>query len=201
VFGRFSRGRTKNAAAPQLLSGDSSLQLVTTVMEEGVRYQLDFSAGYSVGLFLDQRANRRFLRTVGSKRVLNTFAYTCSFSVVGALAWCRVRKRRSLAQVARPGTRELQAQRPRRHEASLPRRRRSRCPSRLGRRGETFDAIILDPPTFSRGNRGRRFQVEHDLEALLSAALEVAAPTRGSCSRRIARGSPRATWSNSPATR
>src|SRR5204863_6937957 len=47
---------------------------------------------------------------------------------------------------------------------------------RLARRGETFDAIILDPPTFSRGNKSRRFQVEKDLESLLVTALEVATP-------------------------
>ncbi|MEI9898480.1 MAG: class I SAM-dependent methyltransferase [Chthoniobacter sp.] len=49
---------------------------------------------------------------------------------------------------------------------------------RLARKNETFDTIILDPPTFSRGNKGRRFQVEEDIEALLLAALELAAPAR-----------------------
>ena len=47
---------------------------------------------------------------------------------------------------------------------------------RLERRGEKFDAIILDPPTFSRGNRGRRWQVEEQIEDLLRAALELAGP-------------------------
>jgi 23S rRNA G2069 N7-methylase RlmK/C1962 C5-methylase RlmI len=32
---------------------------------------------------------------------------------------------------------------------------------------------ILDPPTFSRSRRGRSFQVEHDFEKLLIAALEL----------------------------
>jgi 23S rRNA (cytosine1962-C5)-methyltransferase len=45
---------------------------------------------------------------------------------------------------------------------------------RLARRGEKFDMIILDPPTFSRTHRGRTFQVENDFETLLLAALEVA---------------------------
>jgi len=45
---------------------------------------------------------------------------------------------------------------------------------RLARRGEKFDAIILDPPTFSRSHRGKAFQVENDFEDLLLAALEVA---------------------------
>jgi 23S rRNA (cytosine1962-C5)-methyltransferase len=45
---------------------------------------------------------------------------------------------------------------------------------RLARKGEKFDVIILDPPTFSRSHEGRTFQVENDFETLLLAALEVA---------------------------
>ena len=47
---------------------------------------------------------------------------------------------------------------------------------RLARRGETFDAIVLDPPTFSRNQSGAAFQVQRDFERLLGLALEVAAP-------------------------
>ena len=45
---------------------------------------------------------------------------------------------------------------------------------RLARRGEKFDAIILDPPTFSRSPGGKTFQVEHDFEDLLIDALALA---------------------------
>src|SRR4029453_15909060 len=45
---------------------------------------------------------------------------------------------------------------------------------RLARRGEKFDAIILDPPTFSRSPEGKTFQVQHDFESLLISALAVA---------------------------
>ena len=45
---------------------------------------------------------------------------------------------------------------------------------RLARKGEKFDVIILDPPTFSRSRRGQAFQVEQDFEKLLLSALEVA---------------------------
>jgi 23S rRNA (cytosine1962-C5)-methyltransferase len=47
---------------------------------------------------------------------------------------------------------------------------------RLARRGERFDCIILDPPTFSRGNQGRRWQVEQHFEDLVTATLELAGP-------------------------
>src|ERR1017187_560054 len=45
---------------------------------------------------------------------------------------------------------------------------------RLARKGEKFDGIILDSPTFSRSHRGNVFHVEEDFEKLLVAALEVA---------------------------
>src|SRR6202022_4983741 len=54
------------------------------VTEWLLRYSIDFGAGYSVGLFVDQRENRRYLRQVAPKKLLNCFAYTCSFSVAAA---------------------------------------------------------------------------------------------------------------------
>ena len=54
--------------------------------EEGLSYEIDFMAGYSCGLFLDQRANRRRVRTGCSGTLLNLFSYTCSFSVAAAAA-------------------------------------------------------------------------------------------------------------------
>ena len=47
---------------------------------------------------------------------------------------------------------------------------------RLARRGERFDTIILDPPTFSRNQAGAAFQVQRDFEKLVVLALEVATP-------------------------
>ena len=44
---------------------------------------------------------------------------------------------------------------------------------RLTRRGEKFDMIILDPPTFSRTKGGKAFHVESDLEGLIVSALEL----------------------------
>ena len=45
---------------------------------------------------------------------------------------------------------------------------------RLARKGEKFDVIILDPPTFSRSPGGKSFHVENDFEKLLVDALELA---------------------------
>lgn len=176
VFGKFIPRQNADRIAPTLLSGDPALPLNTVVEENGLRYGLDFAAGYSAGLFIDQRANRAFVRRAGVKRLLNTFAYTCSFSVAAAAAGAATMSidlsKKSLDRGRENFALNSLDSAPHTFLADdvlevLP---------RLARRGEKFDAIILDPPTFSRGNKGRRFQVEHDLEALLAAALEVATP-------------------------
>ena len=176
IFSRDLPLQNAERNAPVLLEGASNLPVETAVLESMVRYGLDFSAGYSVGLFLDQRANRSLLRSKPVKRLLNTFSYTCSFSVVAALAGAETLSvdlsQKSLERGRHNFT--LNGLDPCAHrfvaddvQDFLP---------RLARRKELFDAIILDPPTFSRGNKGRRFRAEDDLEALLSAALEVTAP-------------------------
>jgi 23S rRNA (cytosine1962-C5)-methyltransferase len=179
VFGKYLPRHNDERVAPALLDGDATLPLVTVAEENGMRFGLDFAAGYSAGLFIDQRANRALVRRSGVKRLLNTFAYTCSFSVAAALGGAETVSV-DLSKKSLDRGREnfalngLDAAAEGRHRfvaddvlEVLP---------RLARKGERFDAIVLDPPTFSRGNKGRKFQVEHDLEALFLAALEVAAP-------------------------
>jgi 23S rRNA G2069 N7-methylase RlmK/C1962 C5-methylase RlmI len=51
--------------------------------EEGLSYEVDFMAGYSCGLFLDQKPSQARSRRC-SGALLNLFCYTCSFSVVAA---------------------------------------------------------------------------------------------------------------------
>jgi len=176
VFGKFIPMQNAERIAPELLEGETGLPLDTVVRESGIRFALDFAAGYSAGLFIDQRANRALVRQNGVRRLLNTFAYTCSFSVVAALAGAEtvsidLSKKSIDRGRANFALNQIDPQ-PHQFIADdvldvLP---------RLARRGETFDAIILDPPTFSRGNQGRRFQVEQNFEELLALALDVATP-------------------------
>ena len=232
---------------PVLVAGDAGESPREIVTESGLRFEVDFSGSYSPGLFCDQRGNREFLRNLAPTRVLNTFAYTCAFSVAAAAAGAStvsvdisksslLRGRRnfelngidlsvSLEENQTFGT-DPNKDKPSKSGAGVPpavekegsrdgchtpeypdsnveqasrllstneadgtsalRRKDQRhrfvaedVPTylaRLARRGEKFDAIILDPPTFGRGGGRRTFQVERDFEGLIKAALTLATP-------------------------
>ncbi len=178
IFGKLLPRQNEDRDPPVLLTGDPALPLIGEVRENGVRYGLDFSAGYSAGLFLDQRMNRAFLRNAAPKRLLNTFAYTCSFSVVAALAGAETvsidLSKKSLDRGRANFV--LNKLEPNARHRFLADDVLEVLPG-LVRRGEKFNAIVLDPPTFSKGNKGRRWQVEQHLEDLVVAAMEAAAPS------------------------
>jgi 23S rRNA (cytosine1962-C5)-methyltransferase len=47
---------------------------------------------------------------------------------------------------------------------------------REARRGRRYGGIVLDPPSFGHGGRGRRWELESGIDDLLEACLAVAAP-------------------------
>jgi 23S rRNA (cytosine1962-C5)-methyltransferase len=174
IFARYLPKQNAERDAPALLAGDPTAPLQRTVLERSVCYAIDFGAGYSAGLFLDQRENRQFVRRTAPRRTLNCFAYTCSFSVVAGLAGGSTVSVDLSNKSLRRGRENftLNGMSMNQHcfmaddvMAVLP---------RLARKGELFDAIILDPPTFSRSRTGKAFQVAHDFEKLLLAALPLA---------------------------
>lgn len=146
------------------------------VRERGVPFEVHLDAGVNVGLFTDMREHRHGLaRFVRGGNVLNLFAYTGSLSVVaarsgasvtsvdlsgGVLDWARDNFRLSgldpecHAFVAEDAGRFLNAA--------------------IGA-GRRFDAVLLDPPTFSTG-RGAEFVLERDYPGLVSRAAQLLPP-------------------------
>src|SRR5215211_4478013 len=174
VFARLIPRETERRESPALVVGDPSEVLQTLATECYLRFGIDFGTGYSPGLFLDQRENRRYVRHIAPKRLLNCFAYTCSFSVYAACTGSsslnidlsrkyltRGRENFALNNLSTIDHRFITDD----VRSVLP---------RLARRGEKFDAVILDPPTFSRSPGRKTFQVQHDFENLLISALAVA---------------------------
>jgi 23S rRNA (cytosine1962-C5)-methyltransferase len=177
VFARFLPKKNEERETPKLLLGAESENLQTIATEHRLKFGIDFGAGYSVGLFVDQRENRRFVKQITPKRILNCFAYTCSFSVAAASGGGqtvnvdlskksleRGRQNFVLNSLSTEGHKFIADDvRP--------------VLQRLARRGEKFDMIILDPPTFSRTKGGEAFHVEKDFEELIVSALELTGGT------------------------
>lgn len=163
--------------APHHLSGPP-ITKPFTILENGIHYRIDFSAGYSQGIFLDQRENRLRVRqlTQPHQTVLNTFAYTGAFSVSAALAGATTTTL-DLSQPYLDWAKEnfrLNQLDPNEHHF---------CKGdtfhwlrRFQKQGRTFNGIILDPPTFSRDQHGKVFSVEKNYGDLFALALACLAP-------------------------
>jgi len=173
VFARLLPKKNEERETPKLLFGNEGENLQTNATEHHLKFGIDFGAGYSVGLFVDQRENRRFVRQTKPKRLLNCFAYTCSFSVVAVSLEKQTMNvdlsKRSLERGQQNfGLNSLSTEG---HQFVADDVRS--VLHRLARRGKNFDMIILDPPTFSRTKRGGAFHVESDFEELIISALEL----------------------------
>ena len=154
---------------PAMGSVDSSPE---QILERGVRYRVHLDKGLSTGLFLDQRDNRAWLKRVaGDKRVLNTFSYTCGFSVAAAVGGARRTVSVDAAAPALETGREnfalngLEVG----ERNDLIRGDVFQWLPRLARRGDRFDLIVLDPPSYARVKK-RRFSAGRDYADLVKIA-------------------------------
>jgi 23S rRNA (cytosine1962-C5)-methyltransferase len=144
--------------------------------------------GYSPGLFLDQRDNRartaELVRSCVQQRgrcaVLNSFAYTCAFSVAAAkaapAAAVAVTSVDLSARYLDWGRRNFTANGldPAAHEfASGDALTFMEIAAKKKRR---FDLLILDPPTFSTSKQTGPFQVERHYSRLFALAARIASP-------------------------
>ena len=182
------RSADKSEASPCLLFGEPAPPRFQ-VMENGLTFALSFEEGYSTGLFLDQRDNRRRLLTgyvaSGFSRrppgehtptLLNTFAYTCAFSVSAARGGWHTTSLDLSRKYLEWG----------RHNFAL----NGLDPAshdfiygdvfdwlkRLARKGRAFDAVVLDPPTFSQSKSHGVFRAEADYPQLVRLALPLIKP-------------------------
>jgi len=175
-YGRILSKNQDGKTAPSLLHGPAPESPQCVVTENHLHYQLDFSAGYSTGLFPDQRHNRQYLTSLQPRQLLNCFAYTCAFSVAAAAAGAQTVSIDVAGKALDWGRRNFEL-----NNLSLAGHRFLAddvrdCLPRLARRGEKFDCIVLDPPTFARSHKGKVFQVENEMPQLVRLALDCLSP-------------------------
>ncbi len=191
TLSRHVRRTTTAETSPQLVTGDAAPERFV-IQENGVKFEMSFSEGYSVGLFLDQRENRRRLltnhiaanfdlasiaqSTKPRAEILNTFAYTCGFSVCASLAGARTTSLDLSKKYLEWGKRNfaLNGLDPAQHDFIYG--DTFDWMRRLSKKGRAFDAIILDPPTFSQSKESGIFRAEKDYGKLVTAALPLLKP-------------------------
>jgi 23S rRNA (cytosine1962-C5)-methyltransferase len=161
---------------PQWIAGEK-IEAPFEATENGMHFQIDFSTGYSQGIFLDQRDNRAALRSRASLnaptnrwRVLNCFAYTCAFGVAAALGGADTVNLDLSKRYLDWGRRnyELNNIDPAAHEFIYG--DVINWLNRFAKKGRKFDCVILDPPTFSRDKDGKVFTIEYGFTDLVRAA-------------------------------
>lgn len=147
------------------------------VYEHGLPLGVRLGDGLRTGLFLDQRDNRKRVRAVAQGlRVLNLFAYTGGFSVAAlaggaAQAVCVDASARALATSRRNVERLGATDRHRVLQDDV-----FDVLRRMARRGERFDLVVVDPPSYS-STRSRRMRVLDDYSELCAAAMRVLEPS------------------------
>lgn len=165
----------REVVAPEVpLVGDAVEEL--EAMENGLRFVIRPGQGLSVGLYLDMRETRAWVRgQVSGKTVLNCFAYTCAFGVYAHAGGCARAVNLDLSRrVLDWGEENLRRN-------GFPADRRDHISGdtfewlgRFTRKGERFDCVILDPPSFSTSKKGR-FSAARDYGKLVAAAAPVVA--------------------------
>jgi 23S rRNA (cytosine1962-C5)-methyltransferase len=152
--------------------GGAPVDAPFVVLESGLRFEINFKAGYSPGLFLDQRINRLKLSTLtGSKTVLNTFAYTCAFGVAAASAGATTVNLDLSRHYLDWGKRNYEINQIAAEEHDFIYGDVFDWLGRFQRHGRKFDMIVLDPPTFSRDRKSKVFRVQDDYGVLADLAV------------------------------
>ena len=149
------------------------------VLEDGLKFLVNFEDYLDTGLFLDHRKTRARLRAAASgKRFLNLFAYTCTASVYAAAGGAA-----STTSVDMSNTYLNWAQRNFELNGLSPDRNglvQADCRVWLedgaGDR-ERYDLIFVDPPTFSNSKRMEGvLDVDRDHGALIDGCARLLAP-------------------------
>ena len=140
-------------------------------LEHGICFRFRPGADLSIGLFSDMRPGRRWLREHARGRVLNTFAYTCGLGLNAALEGHRVKNLDASKKVLEWGKENYRLNALEPHPQDFIFGDVFDWLGRLYKRGERFETLVLDPPSFARG-RGGVFRAERDYAGLVQLALK-----------------------------
>lgn len=147
-----------------------------TAIEYGVKFHVNLVDYLDTGLFLDHRETRQIVAAASKgKRLLNLFAYTCSFSVHAAVAGAIFTKSVDMSNTYTEWGRRnfiLNGIPLKNHEIV-----RDDCLKFLENEVDSrnrYDVIIIDPPTLSRSKKmDQLFDIQVDYVSLISNGLKL----------------------------
>ncbi len=149
------------------------------IFEYGVKFKINLLDYLDTGLFLDHRETRRIVASIAKgKRLLNLFAYTCSFSVHAAAKGSSFTKSVDMSNTYTAWGEDNFLLNGLDLENNVV--VRADCMKFLDeevRSGFKYDLIVIDPPTISRSKKmDKMFDVQEDYVFLISRALHLLAP-------------------------
>jgi 23S rRNA (cytosine1962-C5)-methyltransferase len=148
------------------------------ILEEyGNRFLINLSDYLDTGLFLDHRETRKWIASLSrNKTILNTFAYSGSFTVSAANAGALKTYSVDISSAYCEWIKENLALNGLSTDKNWVYRMDSLEFIKYSKKKNLiFDIIIIDPPTFSK-NKGKSFSVQKDHPKLINTALEVLSP-------------------------
>ncbi|MDE3252918.1 MAG: class I SAM-dependent methyltransferase [Bacteroidota bacterium] len=169
----FVRQRKKMSHRDEQYEKIAAKQEYITVLESGLKFLVNLSDYLDTGLFLDHRITRQLIREqVKDKRVLNLFCYTGSFSVyaaaAGAASVTSVDLSKTYLGWAEDNFAINRLKDPQRYHfihADVKQYLKTLKP-------DSFDLVIMDPPTFSNSKRMKDFlDIQRDHVELINDTL------------------------------
>lgn len=130
-----------------------------TVLENNLKFEIDWVNGQKTGFFIDQRENRKLLQSYANgKRVLNTFCYSGGFSVYALAAGAKmVHSVDSSSKAIELTERNVQLNfgDTNNHESFA-----QDTLKFLNETQENYDTIILDPPAYAKSKSAQHKAVQ-----------------------------------------
>lgn len=166
--------RTENKSGNWLMS--ASIPKSFVISRKGVKFHIEPMNFKHICLFPEQAVNwdimTDLIKTCGRKvKILNLFAYTGGASVECALAGASVTHvdaSKSMIEIAKINAKLNNIDNIRFIQDDC-----IKFVEREIRRGNKYDAIIMDPPSFGRGPKGETWKIENDIFSFVKLCSKV----------------------------
>lgn len=153
--------------------GRTNLPKEWNIETAGIKFKLGGTDFGHLGIFPEQRAQWKWIRSHVRGTALNLFAYSGGSTMAAALGGaevCHLDASKGMVEWARENARlNGLGDKPIRWIVDDA----HKFMKREIRRGHKYDAIILDPPTFGRGAGGEMYKIERDLKETLGLVKDL----------------------------